>query len=249
MIDIHAHIIPGLDDGSQDMGTSIFMAETSERSGVSAIIATPHCNQIGRFENYMSDDILVRADELRDELARERIDLDIGLGMEIFCTRDVPRLLKEKKLLTLNGSRYVLVEFDFEIDVARMENMLYSILDSGYVPIIAHPERYFDLQTKPEIVDEWMSNGIGTQINKGSLFGRFGRGAYAFSHILLENGLVSCIASDAHGAEIRTTDMSEAYDFISVEYSEDEAELYMVENPRRIFNDEPLIFVKDIQLG
>lgn len=248
MIDIHAHIIPGLDDGSEDMGTSIVMAEMAEESGVSAIIATPHCNQVGRFENYMSDRIQRRIDELRNEIARENIELNIGTGMEIFCTDEVPELLKEKKLITLNNSRYVLVEFAFTADAARMERMLYPIMDLGFVPVIAHPERYIDLQEKPEVIDDWMSSGMGIQLNKGSIFGRFGRSAYDFSHFLLENGLVSCIASDAHGVESRTTDMTEIYDFIATEFSEDEAELLLTENPGRIFNDEPLIGVRDIQL-
>lgn len=127
-----------------------------------------------------------------------------------------------------------------------MERMLFPILDSGFVPIIAHPERYSRL--RPEIIDDWMHEGIGIQINKGSVFGRFGREAYDFSHMLLQNGLVSCIASDAHGVDSRTTDMSDISDFISTEYSEELAELLLAENPRRIFNDEPLLSGEDIQL-
>lgn len=248
MVDIHTHIIPGIDDGSRDMETSIIMAEMAEDCGVSTIIATPHCNQIGRFENYFSDKLLARLDELRDEFSCEGINLDIGMGMEIYCTRDVPRLLKEKKLITLNNSRYVLVEFDFRTDAAGIEEMLYPILDAGYVPIVAHPERYYDLQDKPEIIEDWMDSGIGIQLNKGSIFGNFGRMESVFARFLLENDLVSCIASDAHGVESRTTYMAEIYDYIAAEYSGTKAELLLSENPRRIFNDEPLISVRDIQL-
>lgn len=248
MIDIHAHIIPGLDDGSEDMGTSIIMAQMAEESGVSTIIATPHCNQIGRFENYMSDRLMWHVDELRNDIARENIDINIGIGMEVYCTREVPRLLKEKKLITLNNSRYVLVEFGFTTVAARMAELLYRIMDGGYVPIIAHPERYPDLQDQPEIIDDWMNSGIGIQINKGSVFGRFGRSAYECSRFMLENGLVSCIASDAHGIESRTTDMTAIYDFVAAEYSENEADIWLTENPRRVFDDEPLISARDIEL-
>lgn len=246
MIDIHTHIIPGVDDGSEDMETSIIMAEMASDSGVDTIIATPHCNQSGMYENYVSDELLARMEEFRNEIARENIDLEVGFGMEIFCTRDVPRLLKEKKLLTLNGSRYALVEFGFRLDAPRMERMLFPILDSGFVPVIAHPERYSRLQ--PETIDDWMREGIGIQINKGSVFGRFGREAYDSAHVLLRNGLVSCIASDAHGIDIRTTNMEDISDFISMEYSEELAELLLNENPRRIINDEPLLGGEDIQL-
>lgn len=248
MIDIHAHIIPGVDDGSQDIGTSILMAETAVESGVSAIIATPHCNLRGTFENHVSDSLLRKMDNFRNEIEKENINLDIAFGMEVFCTGDVPRLLKEKRLLTLNGSRYVLVEFDFGMDASRMDRMLYSILDSGFVPIIAHPERYYDLQGQLELVADWLEEGMGIQINKGSIFGRFGREARGFSRAMLRYGLATCIASDAHGAESRTTDMTDIYDYIMTEYSVLEAERLLTENPMRIFNDKPLLSGSDIQL-
>lgn len=248
MLDIHTHIIPGIDDGSEDMETSMIMAEMAVCSGVDTIIATPHSNQSGMFENYASDDLFIRMEKLKNEFSRENIDLNIGFGMEIFCTRDVPQLLKEKKLLTLNGSRYVLVEFAFGIDIVRMERMLYSILDSGYIPVIAHPERYYKVQAQPEIVFDWMQEGMGTQINKGSVFGRFGRAECICANNLLRNGLVTCIASDAHGVESRTTDMSEINEFLSVEYSEELADLLLTENPKRIFENKPLLSVSDIQL-
>ena len=248
MIDIHAHIIPGVDDGSRDMGTSVLMAEIAAESGVSAIIATPHCNQRGVCENFVSDRLLARMDSFRNELEKENIDIDIGYGMEIYCTSDVPKLLKEKKLLTLNGSRYALVEFNFGMDTSRMERLLYSVMDNGFVPIIAHPERYYQLQGQLEIVADWMNEGIGIQLNKGSLFGHFGRDAHDFAHAMLRYGLVTCIASDAHGSDSRTTDMTEIYDFLLTEFSPIEAERLLTDNPRRIYYDEPLISGDDILL-
>ena len=248
MIDIHTHIVPGLDDGSYDMETSIIMAEMAEEFGTDTIIATPHCNQVGRFENYISDKLISRLEAFRDEIARENIDLEIGFGMEIYCTEDVPKLLKEKKLLTLNGSRYALVEFGFRTDADKMESMLYPIADSGYVPIVAHPERYFALYDQPEIIEDWLDDGIGIQLNSGSVFGVFGRSAARFSRFLLDNDLVTCIASDAHGTESRNMDLSEIYDFLSMEYSEEKAELLLTENPRRIYNNMQLIKSRNIQL-
>lgn len=248
MIDIHTHIIPGLDDGSDDIETSIIMAEMAVDSGVDTIVATPHCNQLGMYENFVSDDLIRRMESFREEVAREKIDLEVKLGMEIFCTREVPKLLKEKKLLTLNDSRYVLVEFAFGIDIPRMERMLFSILDSGYIPVIAHPERYYAVQAQPEIVYDWLQEGMGIQINKGSIFGRFGRGECRCANTLLRNGLVSCIASDAHGVDSRTTDMSDAFEFLSMEYSEELADLLLEENPRRILDNKPLLSGEDIEV-
>lgn len=240
MIDIHAHVLPGVDDGSYDMATSLSMAGMAVSAGTTRLILTPHCNQVGRFENYVSDDLLRQMDDLKNEIEKEHIPLQLGYGMEIFCTREVPRLLKEGKLLTLNGSRYALVEFAFGMEAFRIERMVYSILDSGYVPVVAHAERYLDLQNRPELINDWMEDGIGIQMNKGSLFGRFGYGAYQCAHMLLQNGLVSCIASDAHGIESRTTDMAQVHEFLSTEYSEALAEHLLTNNPRRIFEDQPL---------
>lgn len=247
MVDIHTHIIPGVDDGSQDIATSILMAEMAVDSGVSTIIATPHCNQRGAFKNHVSDSLLRRMESFRNEIAKENIKLDIAFGMEIYCTPDVPSLLREKKLLSLNGSRYVLVEFNFGMDTQRMERMLYSIMDSGYVPIIAHPERYYELQGQLELVADWMNEGMGIQINKGSVFGHFGRDAREFSYAMLRYGLVTCIASDAHGSDSRTTDMTDIYDFLMDEFSVVEAERLMTENPTRILNNKPLLGGNDIQ--
>ena len=247
MLDIHSHIIPRIDDGSDSMSTSIIMAEMAVDSGVSAMIATPHCNQAGRFENYVSDSLLRRFDDFREEMESEGIDLEIGLGMEIFCTPEVPELLKQGRLITLNGSRYALVEFGFRMDIFTMERMLFPIMEAGYVPVIAHPERYHQVQSQPEVVFDWMQEGMVIQINKGSIFGRFGRDEFRCANNLLRNGLVSCIASDAHGSDSRTTDMADVYDFLSAEFSEEEAELLLEENPRRIFENKHLINLNDIQ--
>lgn len=248
MIDIHAHILPGFDDGSGDMETSIVMAEMAAGSGVTAIIATPHCNQRGMYENYVSRNLLMRMDDFRNEIKNENIDIQIGLGMEIFCTHEVPRLLKEKKLLTLNNSKYVLVEFGFRMDAGRMQRMLFPILDAGYVPIVAHPERYYDLQDQPEIIADWMHEGIGMQINKGSLLGRFGRDARSFAHTMMRHGLVTCVASDAHGCESRTPDMAEIAEYISTQYSPMEAERLLIDNPTRIFENKPLLSGEDVEM-
>lgn len=247
MIDIHTHIIPGIDDGARDMETSILMAEMAVESGVDTIIATPHCNQRGLFENYMSDSLIRRMDRFRDKIAQENIKLKIGYGMEIFCTREVPELLRRKKLISLNDSRYVLVEFNFRIEYPRLERMLFSIMEIGYVPIIAHPERYTDLHGRFENIKDWLGEGMGIQVNKGSIFGHFGRDARDFALRLLRNGLVTCIASDAHGIGSRTTDMSMIFEFLSTEFSEKEAHRLLTENPGRIYNDELLLSRDDIQ--
>ena len=152
MIDIHAHILPGLDDGSDSPETSLMMAYAAVESGVTAIIATPHCNQRGLYENYASPELTGRLERLRGEIKAAGIPLEVYQGMEVFGTRDVPRLLREGKLLTLNGSRYLLIEFAFREDPLYMDRLVHAILEDGVIPIVAHPERYV-LMSAPWYLD------------------------------------------------------------------------------------------------
>jgi len=246
MVDIHSHILPGLDDGSQDMDKSIAMAEVAVDSGVTAMIATPHCNQRGVFENYASNELVQCLEELKSELLDADINLALCLGAEVFATPDTVKMYKEKKLLTLNYSRYLLLEFDFMAELQFMQSTLYGLLDEDVVPILAHPERYAALQNTPEAAMLWNDEGVGIQLNKGSLFGRFGRRALQLSHTLLGSGHVSCIASDAHGSERRTPDMSMVDAMLRTEYSDNTAELLLRENPERIMTNQPLISMENL---
>lgn len=248
MTDIHSHILPELDDGAFDMICSVEMAELAVESGVTAMIATPHSNQRGYFENYASERLYKRFENLKSELRRNDIPLELYLGMEVFGTPDAAQLYREGKLLTLNGGRYMLVEFGFRADTDFMDTVLYRLMDAGCVPVIAHPERYVSLQISSDIVTKWLDDGMGLQVNKGSLSGRFGIDAKRLAYGLLEQGMISCIASDAHGAQTRSPDMSDIREFLAVEYSETLAELLLAENPNRILRNEPLIKACDIKL-
>lgn len=246
MTDIHAHILPALDDGSLDMVCSLEMAEIAVESGVEAMVATPHCNQRGYFENYASEELLGNFRTLQNELKRSDIPLRVYLGMEVFGTEDAAMLFCEGKLLTINGGRYMLTEFDFGADAYFMDRVLYSLRDAGCVPVVAHPERYEALQYSHSIVTKWLGDGMGIQINKGSLSGRFGRNARQLAYELLEQGLVSCIASDAHGTVQRTPDMSDIHEFLAVEYSPELARLLLKDNPNRIVQNRPLLSAQNI---
>lgn len=240
MIDLHTHILPGLDDGSPDLETSVLMAAVAAESGVTHLVATPHSNQRGAFENYASPALQVRFDCLRTAVCEAGIPLELSLGMEIFGTGDVPRLLREGRLLTLNGGRYLLIEFGFHEDPLRIERLLGDLLAAGYWPVVAHPERYYGLQRMPNYLFDWANRGIVLQVNKGSLFGRFGRGAQALAAAMLERGLVGCVASDAHGPDVRTPDLAGAWDYLAERCSEEMARCLLEDNPWRILRSEPL---------
>ena len=240
MIDLHTHILPGLDDGSPDLETSVLMAAVAAESGVTHLVATPHSNQRGAFENYASPALQVRFDCLRTAVREAGIPLELSLGMEIFGTGDVLQLLHDGRLLTLGGGRYLLIEFGFHEDPLRIERLLDALLADGYWPVVAHPERYYGLQRMPNYLFDWANRGIVLQVNKGSLFGRFGRGAQALAAAMLERGLVGCVASDAHGPDVRTPDLAGAWDYLAERCSEELARCLLEDNPGRILRSEPL---------
>jgi len=241
MIDIHSHILPGIDDGAEDMYDTLEMAKMAADSGVNAIVATPHCNIPGMFRNYYSEDYIELFKETERALEENGIPITLYSGMEVFMTLEVPRLLEEGKLLTINGSRFMLTEFAFDEDPEYVWEMLGRVKELGVIPIVAHPERYEFVQEDPQMVYEWRKKGYLVQVNKGSLVGRFGRRSKHTAHRLLKHNLVSVIASDAHGPFQRTPYMLDAYEELMDDYSEKYLKVLFEENPMRICKDQPTI--------
>lgn len=241
MIDLHTHVLPGIDDGAQSMDMSLEMLSIAAESGVEILVATPHANIPEEFENYVDDELINLWDALDEE--RERLEIPIRLcrGMEIFATPELPELLQEGMVWTLNDTRYFLTEFAFDEDPDFCREVLRSCVEWGYHPIIAHPERYFFVQDDPEIAFEFCAQGFGLQVNKGSLLGHFGSASQRTAELLMDHGLVACIASDAHRPNRRSTYMGEIHRFLCEIYGEDYARLVLEENPSRILRGEELL--------
>lgn len=241
MIDIHSHVLPGIDDGSVDMDMSLDMLAMAAESGVQTLVATPHCNIPGEFENYRSRELEELFLELQREADQEEIPLRLCRGMEIYATPELPELLSEERVWTLNGSRYFLTEFNFGENPDFCSDVLKRCARLGFRPIIAHPERYYFLQRDPELAFEWCTAGYGLQINKGSLLGRFGSQAGKTAALLLEHGLAACVASDAHRPYERTTHMGEVKAYLDRVYGEEYRRLLLEENPARILEGRDLL--------
>lgn len=237
MIDIHTHILPGLDDGAQTLSDALEMAELALDGGVDTIVATPHSNQLGRFENFDTAHLKHVWSQLRQALQSERIPLQLYLGMEIFASDDLCEKIHEKALLSLNHSRYYLVEFAFDEAPEYIGDTLDSMVSIGAIPIIAHPERYFCVQDFPSLIYHWLQLGCLTQLNKGSIFGKFGRHAQVAAEYLLAHQLITCVASDAHSPVMRTTYMGDIIDYVFETYGEREMLRLLFENPDRILHD------------
>ncbi|MGN0334460.1 MAG: tyrosine-protein phosphatase [Lachnospiraceae bacterium] len=241
MIDIHNHILPGMDDGAWDMDDAVEMAAIAVESGVTAIVATPHCNIPGSFENYFGEEYLECFKRTREVLKYEGIPLTLYPGMEVFATFDLPRLMVDGKIMTLNQSRYLLVEFAFYEEADFAEYLLEQVAELGAVPVIAHAERYFFIQENPQIAYDWVKKGYVIQANKSSFKGSFGAASRKMAFDLLDHQLISVIASDAHGVRERNPYMREAYEGLSWDYSKDYLNELFHKNPGNICKDLPLI--------
>lgn len=222
------------------MEDSIRMARIAAESGVETIVATPHANQLGRFENYATHEMQEVFEAFCREVQRLRIPLRILPGMEIYASDDVVEKIRRRMLCPLAGTQYYLIEFPFQGEADEMEILLRQMLANGYTPLIAHPERYACVQRDPGRLARWEQLGCAAQVNRGSLQGRFGRQCAAAAEYLLENGLVHVFGSDAHGPDIRTPEMGSLWEYIASSQGTKRAEQLLLQNPRRLLRGEKL---------
>ncbi len=236
MIDIHTHILPGMDDGAADIYDTIEMAALARDNGTTVIVATPHCNIPGVYSNYFGSEYCEVLRRTKDILRKEVPEITLLAGMEVFTTEELPRLLTEGKIFPVNRTRYVLMEFDFGEDPDFADEILRQVKEVRAIPLIAHAERYEFVQDDPETVSGWKKRGYEVQVNKGSFMGRFGQRAQRTAFELLNHNLVTAVASDAHSPVRRTTCMADAYDHLSGEYPEEYLDVLFEKNPRNICN-------------
>ncbi len=240
MTDIHTHILPGADDGAADIYETVEMARLAFETGTEVIVATPHCNIPGEAPNYFGEEYLELFQQTKKTLEREVPGLRLLAGMEVFATEDVPGLLAEGRICPINGSRYVLMEFDFEEEPDYACYILERVKEVRAKPVIAHAERYEFVQDDPDIIKYWLREGYEIQINKGSVMGRFGSRARHTAFRLLEDKLVTAVASDAHGPHMRTTCLADAYDALMSRFPREYLDVLFRTNPLHICKGEPV---------
>ena len=235
IIDLHCHILPGLDDGSQSLQETLEMLHLAAQSGVRATVATPHC--AGDSVSETSDGLML----LREAMEDLRIPVTIYPGMEILGLADTAQLLRAGKLLTLNGSQYPLIEFPFHEAAEDNTRILSDVIQAGYRPLIAHPERYECVQEESECINQWYQMGCLFQINRGSLLGRFGRRVQGMAFSLVDRGFATVVASDAHSSRMRTPWLLDVYELLEHEFSPRAARHLMWNNPQKILNNERIL--------
>jgi protein-tyrosine phosphatase len=235
MIDIHHHLLFGLDDGSTDIETSIAMVEMAASDGITHIVCTPHSNHHYHFNPAANQEKL--------EQLRARLDgiVTLGLGCDFHLSfENIDDALKNPTKYTINQKKYLLVEFADLAIPQQMTQVLYQLQVAGMQPIITHPERNLTIQKVPQRLDEWLHGGCLVQITAASLTGRFGRTAMTLSRKFLEENKVHFLATDAHNLQSRPPRMKEAFDVVAKHYGAETAERLCVSNPRAVFSGDEL---------
>lgn len=213
MIDIHSHILYGVDDGSESREMSLEMLRMSEASGVTDIFATPHVNRKGLVPDWT--DLQAKAAELQRAADEAGIQITIHLGAEVElngATMDLLKECKDDRAYCLGGSHYVLIELTDRTRPNIAENMLYTLQLRGYWPVLAHIERFPQLLEEPDRLLGWIEKGILCQCNTGSFTGYFGPKVKERVRTLYQNGVIHLLGSDGHRTAFRTTDIREAHE-------------------------------------
>lgn len=239
-IDAHCHILPALDDGAENLNESCEIIMDAYRSGVGVMIATPHYkNKLQCSPENNKFNIFLTYRNLKQEIKKRDIPVNIFLGSEMLCGNDLKRLYDDNEFITINNSRYILVEFPFDDDIRRVEYSLNTLLSLGLVPVIAHPERYFFLMDNPDKIFSFANMGCKIQVNKGSILGKYGENAKNFSRRLLYNNLADIIASDCHDTAARDSDMTDACQYLVERYPWDYIKTVLHDNPKKMLLDKP----------
>jgi protein-tyrosine phosphatase len=238
MIDLHCHILPGVDDGAADLSVSIGMARALVADGVSLVACTPHILP-GLYHN-SGPQIRQKLTQLQQAIDAEGIPLQLVSGADNHIVPNFVAELKSGKLLSLADSRYVLVEPTHHVAPVRLEEFFFEVLVSGYVPILTHPERLSWIRSHYAAIQRLVRAGVWMQITAGSLAGAFGRSARYWAELMLDEGGVHIIATDAHDLSRRSPNLSEGRELAAKRVGADEAWHLVLGRPRGVIANEPV---------
>lgn len=238
MIDIHSHLIHQVDDGSKSLEESIALLKEAQNCGITDIILTPH---------YIEDGYEKTAEQIQEKIqqineAKEEAGIQVNLyqGNEIFAVRNLDEHLYQHRVASLADSQYLLFELPMHHKIPYLYDTIYEILGEGYIPILAHPERYSYIQENPEMLIELMEKGVLFQSNLASILGIYGKKAKKTLILMLKNDMIQFLASDTHRRGTIYQKFSEIErEFLKVIPEDKFAELTKV-NPKKILDREEI---------
>jgi protein-tyrosine phosphatase len=236
-VDIHNHILPGLDDGPRTMNEAVMLARAMVAAGYDTVIATPHT-----FDGKPTPALInERLQELQEELKRQKVLLTILPGSEPHIEPGIPALLEKGELQTLNNARYFFIELHFSQPLPTYtEHLLFELATKGYQPIIPHPERAEALQKDPELIHRLHRSGAIFQLTWGALNGWLGPEAEKTARYLIAANLAHLFATDAHNAASRLLTVKKSAAILDQLTTPGTATQMLTTRPRQLLNDHPL---------
>jgi len=240
MIDIHSHILPGMDDGAHSRDEALEMLRIAERDGIEKIVATPHLFR-GEFEGKDQEARPREMKALNRHLKAAGIQIELFSGAEVHISHDLlSKVQAHRKQLVINGSSYMIVEFPSEHIFPGIKDLFFEIMNEGIIPIIAHPERNSVFTHKPQLLVELIQMGSLAQANRGSFLGLYGNRPKEFVFKFLQWNLVHFIGSDAHNVRSLIPRLSDALKLAADRIGEKSALALVTSNPLAVLNDEEI---------
>ncbi|NTU43799.1 MAG: hypothetical protein HGA78_12280 [Nitrospirales bacterium] len=233
LIDIHCHILPGLDDGPEKTAEALEMLRIASDDGISHIFATPHIID-GEYEN-RPEGINRALSELKEQSS---FPVELLAGADIRITPGIVKALTEGEVLPLGSTSYILLELPTYSLPPNLENIFFSLRLKGFWPVITHPERHLILMQDMKKLRALKDSGGLVQVTAMSITGEFGRGVQKASLVMLEQGLVDFVATDAHNTKRRPPILSKAYAHVRKKFGEKVAERIFRENPSKVLNNQ-----------
>lgn len=237
MIDLHCHLLPGIDDGAPDRAVAVAMARCAAEDGITDVACTPHIYP-GLYENHR-DGILAEIAAFREVLKEEGVALNLVVGADTHLAPNLIADIRGGRIPTLNDTRYLLFEPPHHVAPPRLEETVFNLLVAGIVPVLTHPERLSWIDTHYEIFERLVDGGALMQITAGSLTGRFGTRPKYWAERMLDEGLVHILATDAHHIDKRPPLLAEGRDAAASRVGDEEATHLVLTRPRAILDNRP----------
>ncbi|MFZ0929554.1 MAG: CpsB/CapC family capsule biosynthesis tyrosine phosphatase [Syntrophobacteraceae bacterium] len=237
VIDLHCHILPGLDDGADGWGASLEMAQIAAMDGISGIVCTPHASPV--FRGNHRNVVLRAVEEFRTRLLQAQIRLELYPGCELAIDPNLPQKIESGELLTINDNRKIaMIEMPVEVIPPNLDRFFWMMRVRGINTILAHPERNYPLMKNPSVLLEWIQAGVLVQITGASLRGHYGQEIQDFSMKLLRHRMVHLVASDSHGPAMRRPVLSKARAITQSIVGPEEAHRIFYEYPVQVLQGE-----------
>lgn len=236
MIDLHTHILPGVDDGAMDLEMSLAMGKFAAKQGITTIAATPHLYDIAEWSQ-----ILEMVAHLKDAFCEAQIPVELVSGAELMMDMGILDTQVAQIPTFGDQGKFCLIELPMHQIPMYTKQVIFDLQTKGITPLIAHPERYSAVVDDPNLCLDWLKQGCLIQMNSGSILGRFGSKIQETAKIMLIHDMVHVVASDAHGLERRRLNLPEVLDILQEIVGKALAKELVETNPRRILAGEIVV--------